>query len=221
MDIDRAVEQATYNAFRENYEGPEPPDPATCIVCGKKGTPTDSGWVENPKLHTDPEGDYWDGDALTEADDTKHGWVCSARCRSQVMYDHLDDNEKTAINAVVDACRVLSEYGERVREIVNRKTSDYIDYMTSSLVDEAAKLLAAVHDDSNDPPAWLNRPTAEEALWRGAHYTMLSLKYLAADLGICAKIDVDFGRNYQAGDEARMAVTAANLAIGLEETLHP
>jgi len=217
MNIDRAVEQATNDAFAKAYEGPKPPEPSTCIVCGKEGTPTDSGWVENPELQTDPEGDYWDGDALLEADDTKHGWVCSNRCRSQAMYDHLDDNDKKALNAVVDACRVLSEFGARALKIVNRETGDYVNSRLTELADD---LLKSVHYDIDDPPAWLNRPTAEDALWNVAHRTMLSLEYLAGDLGISSKVKIHSGNRYSAETKARQAAYAANLVIGLKEALN-
>ena len=218
MNIDRAVEQATNDAFAKAYEGPKPPEPSTCIVCGKEGTPTDSGWVENPELQTDPEGDYWDGDALLDAYDTRHGWVCSNRCRSQAMYDHLDDNDKKALNAVVDACRVLSEFGARALKIVNRETGDYVYF--SKLTEMADDLLKSVHYDIDDPPAWLNRLTAEEELWRVAHRIMFSLNYLAVDLSIRSKIDIDSGRNYQAADEAQLTARTANLVIGLKEALN-
>jgi hypothetical protein len=216
-DIDKAVEKYTDELFKERYEGPEAPASDTCIVCGKKGTLTDSGWVENPQLFDDPEGDYWDGDYLPEADETKYGWVCSNRCLSQAAYDRLDDDEKKTLNSVVDACRVLAEYGERARKIFDR---EFRDYLGEELLKESAALLALVYDDVNDPPEWLNRPTAEDALRIAVNHVRLKLEYLAQHLGMRTKVDMNLGKNYEAADKARLAARAATLAIRLKEALN-
>jgi hypothetical protein len=216
-DIDRAVERATDKAFREHYEGPEPPTSDTCIVCGLQGTPTDSGWVENAFLHIDPEGDYWDGDVLPEADETKYGWVCSNRCLSQAAYNRLDDDEKKALNDVVDACRVLADHGDWASKIVNREFSRYVG---DGLLEVSNVLLSSVHDDVDDPPAWLNRPTAEDALRIAVNHVRLKLEYLAQHLGMRTKVDMNLGKNYEAADKARLTARAATLAIGLKEALN-
>jgi len=49
---------------------------------------------------------------------------------------------------------------------------------------------------------------------------MLSLEYLAGDLGISSKVKIHSGNRYSAGTKARQAAHAANLAIGLKEALN-
>ena len=169
-DIDRAVEIATTAAHLQHYDGPQPDESRFrhCVICNKEGYETDSGFVDNPRLEHDPEGDYWDGDAMIEADDGPHGWVCSNRCRSQSMYNHATGPEKEALDAVADACRVIREYGHIAQNIVGVEVETGEDF------------LAAVHDDIDDLPAWLNRPSREESMEQA-----ITTAYKATSAAMC------------------------------------
>jgi hypothetical protein len=151
-NIDKAVEISTSRAFDSAFEGPQPEREETCIVCGKVGALTDMGWVENWYVERNSEETWIDGDALRDAAETPWGFACCKRCASQAMYDHSDD--KRALDAVVDACRAIVEYGSRARDTVNKMESHV---MGDALEDAAKQFLADVHDEGRDMPPWLNR----------------------------------------------------------------
>lgn len=169
MDIDRSVELATERMHEAaNPDPATPPKPEseeTCIACKTVGTLLDSGWHTDVEVVPGSEGDYLEGDPLMDATETAHGWVCSARCASQAMYDHAEN--KAALNSVVDACRAIRDYGS------------VVDAAGEDLEQGAAVFLDAIHDDRDDPPEWLNRPSREDSLLIAINRAIVTADYIA------------------------------------------
>jgi len=159
------------------HEGRELPEPVPCTICGKLCTYAESNWVENPRWdgHHEEDGPWITGDVLEEAErHPKFGFLCSCKCLSHAAYNHASESDKKALDAVVDACRTISEYGYRAQEFT-RNTFD----VKCKLVGESEAFREAIHDDSDDPPEWLNRDTNESDLWQSAYRAYLKLEWAA------------------------------------------
>ena len=163
----RLMEQQRLGGEPDSASGLVPAREETCCVCNQAGVLVDDGWYKEATVEQDVEsGDYLAGEGyLVEAEDTPSGWVCSARCESQAMYQRQDEGGKEALDKVADACRVIDEYGDRAREIVNRLLTS--GFVGEELIIQAREFLHVVRDgDPDNPPAWLNRPSREESLER-------------------------------------------------------
>lgn len=125
MSIDQAVEIATNRAFIQHSEGLVADRFEICAACGKQGVYNGEEWLDETLgtyVEDDGQGTQWlAGDSLPEADDTPMGWVCSDVCRCQAMYAQATMRDKEALDKVLDACRVLSEYGQRVESLLTDK----------------------------------------------------------------------------------------------------
>ena len=162
----RLMEQQRLGGEPDSASGLVPKREETCCVCGQAGVLVDDGWYKEAAVEHDAEaGDYLAGEGcLAEAGDTPLGWVCSARCESQALYRRQDEGGRKALDRVADACQVISEYGDRAREIANQMT---IGYVGEELVIQAREFLHVTRaEDPDNPPAWLNRPSREESLER-------------------------------------------------------
>lgn len=138
-----------------DYDHLQPERTETCVSCQKTGCLVDCCWYTETTIEDDGEGPYLsgDGETLTGANDTKHGWVCSEMCQSQVMYDRAAPFEKEMLREVHDACRVIAELGSAARDLVN----DFMpSYVGEDLVKEADRFLEAVADTGKEMPAWCN-----------------------------------------------------------------
>ena len=163
-------------------EGPVPEREETCLVCGQAGVLVDDGWCKEAFAEQDAESgeDYLTGEGyLIEAEDVPGGWVCSTTCESQAMYQRLSEQGQKVMDAVADACRVLDEFGDRARGIVNGMTSGYVG---EELVIQARELLHSVRGDGNDLPAWLNRPSREERLEGAINKACVTAEWIAKGL---------------------------------------
>jgi hypothetical protein len=129
---------------------------------------------------------------------------------------------KAELNAVVDACRVLAEHGERVANFINMKTALALN--GGDLIEIASDFLDEIHDA--DSPAWLNRATRAEALEAAAEKAAWDAERLALVLCVYARysllhepfpitptdaMDADIG--------SRRAATAGNIALDLREAI--
>lgn len=222
-DIDRAVEIATDHAFASRYENnaPEPEREETCVSCGKQGAYNGNEWLnaETMEVDSDGEGYQWlTGETLYCAADTPMGWVCSDECMSQAMYEKASEYEREALDRVLDACRVLSEYGERACKLVNEKLDGYVP---DGLHEGVNEFLKAVGE-----PKWTNRPTREEKLERAILDAETRLRWMAGiDFGCVAAfraslpVPISWGDCERAEEFARLAGRAAHIAMDLKEAV--
>jgi hypothetical protein len=188
-----------------------------CTICKKTGCLTQDGWYSDATLDRDEDGYYLagHGEYLGDAVETPAGWVCSKRCRSQAMYNACGDYDKAALRKVHDACRVLSEYGNEARALVNAHTDIFVDV---ALISEANDLLDAIGDDGKDMPAWCNRETREDALERVVREARRRIGYLSEDIGMdtANEITFDVQAPYFISRRARQAASAAIIAETLK-----
>jgi hypothetical protein len=162
---------------------PEPKREENCVICGQAGVLVDDGWYKEAFIERggeEGEEDYLEGEGyLIEAVDTASGWVCSTACESQVMYQRLETWDQEKLDAVADACRVINEYGDRAREIVNQLTNGYVG---EELVIQAREFLHSVHGDNDPVPAWINRPSRVEELELVINDVRTTAEYVAKGL---------------------------------------
>jgi hypothetical protein len=188
-----------------------------CTICKKTGCLTSDGWYSEATLDRDEDGYYMagHGEYLGDAVETPAGWVCSKRCRSQAMFAGASPFERKALQKVHDACRVLSEYGNKARALVNAHTDIFVDV---ALISEANDFLDAIADDGKDMPAWCNRETREAQLEQVVRDARRRIGYLCEDIGMDTANEVTF--NVQSpffmGRRARQAASAAILAETLK-----
>jgi hypothetical protein len=175
------MEQQHLGGEPDSATGLVPKREEKCVVCGQAGVLVDDGWYKEAFVEQDAEeGDYLAGeDYLIEAEDTPSGWVCSKQCESQAMYQQQDEGGKKALDRVADACRVVDEYGDRARKMVNGLTSGYVG---EELVIQAREFLHSVSADGDDLPAWLNRPSREEKMEIVMNEVRTTAEYMAKGL---------------------------------------
>lgn len=146
-------------AAPEPGPGLEPEREEKCVACSKVAYLLPDGeWNTETAIVRDEDGPFLtaDGDSLPGAADTPMGFVCSEICRSQAMYNAADEGQKEALDKVLDACRVLAEYGPTAFRLADKAgavlglnaPADFLDF--------------AVDADAS----WTNRQTREERLER-------------------------------------------------------
>ncbi len=149
-----------------------------CVQCGLYAAYVD-GWYTETEVDSDGDTDWIVGtsDELETAADTRHGWFCSLRCRSQYMYIHAGDAEKRALDAVRDACLVIVEYGPTAFRVVNEETDGLA---TDAFLLRASEYLDCIGDESS--PDWCNRPSAEDELYFKLQNLKRKIRLAAAEL---------------------------------------
>jgi hypothetical protein len=189
MDIDRARELADNEAI--NQTSPEPEAEAQCAVCGLQMVMCRDQWLRSDSVetHTDEDGDYLDGESLPEADDSKLGFFCSERCASDLTYRKADPLDRKALDAVLDACRVLAEHGERVAGILLESPLSG-GFLIEGLTGQVNEFLDAVH--YSDIPKWTDRESREDRLekaLRGAANKVETV--VGGDLAVHIRVRID------------------------------
>lgn len=127
-----------------------------CIVCDKEGCLSEGRWLADSYVDMDEGVPFLDGTELYDATDTEHGWVCSDSCRAQAVYQFASADDRKALDAVLDACRVLQQYGKQAASLMNAGTNACIG---EELVDEAHTFVEAAGEAE-----WANRETRETRL---------------------------------------------------------
>ena len=223
MDIDCQRELADDKHI--NRTGPESDSEEQCAVCGRKCSLVNERWLkaETVFIENDGEGDYLDGEDLPEADDSKLGFYCSERCASDLMYRKADPLDRKALDAVLDACRVLVEHGDKVSDIVLRSPLSGA-LSGEELVSNANDFLDAVR--TAQQPRWTDRDSREDRLWGVMYKAQISLKVFAQyELGWDAARIAEQPAPISALDElrcnrlAKKAATIAHIAIDLRDAL--
>jgi predicted amidophosphoribosyltransferase len=129
--------------------------------------------------------------------------ICCDLCRSQAMYQNARQFEKEALDKVLAACRVISDYGEVARKLVNDNLNGYV---SDELETQANEFLKAVNEAD-----WTNKPSREERLERAATDAERRISRLGRHLGIEVQCAID-GGYLQKCYEWREGIKAANAA---------
>lgn len=189
----------------------EPEEEAICAACKVHACLVSDGWYADYYVDFDGESDYLSGDGqwFKDAADTPMGWVCSNACRSQAMYDQASENEKHTLDRVFDACRVLAEYGDLAKNILDEKIGDSPVYLTD-VGNEFWNLTA-------DAP-WINRISYEDSLRCSILKAIRQTEYLSADLGSHVKVWENVW-DWQSRLLAEHAATCARIAQELKSAL--
>jgi len=206
-----------------------PDDEATCIICGSLCELVRGVWMKDTYLDDDGEGKYLSGRSLDGATLTVDGLVCSDKCRSQNMYRRATPSEKEALDAVLDACRVIREHGATACGIVD----DAMGVTTKKELIEAAGVFVALAKGEGDEPEWMARESREETLEMAIYAARNKLEYIASLIAVEAKVNVhrishDTLPDWIAKDRtsfvreiARSAASVAEVALDLaQETRH-
>lgn len=136
---------------RFDYLRPEREEP--CIICKTTACLIPDGWYPDCHIAEDDGVPYLAGEGreMMDASDTPHGWVCSKLCRSQAMYEHASDADKKALRKVMEACRIIEEYGKQALEAVDKGMAD--SFLTETLTEGASEFLEAIYG-TDDQPKW-------------------------------------------------------------------
>jgi hypothetical protein len=126
---------------------------AKCIICGLWAEQVDGAWLTDTYVDDDGEGPFVTGSDLVEAAETDYGFVCSDPCRSQAMYEYAENWQKEVLTTVLDALRVIQEYGGIARNIVNGQMPAF--YFGEDFIAEAGKNITSMTGDGE--PEWSNR----------------------------------------------------------------
>lgn len=124
-----------------------------CIICKKTACLVpDDGWYPDYFI-ADGDAPYvaGEGNELMDAVDTPHGWVCSKLCRSQAMYDHASDSDKQALRKVMEACRVIEDFGKEALQIAEKGMGN--PFLSEKITEAANEFLEAVYG-VDDMPKW-------------------------------------------------------------------
>jgi hypothetical protein len=143
--------------------------------------------------------------------------ICCDLCRSQAMYQNARQFEKEALDKVLAACRVLSDYGEQARRMVN----DTLDgYVSDDLETRANEFLKAVNEAD-----WTNKPSREERLERAVADAEFRISRLGRHLGIEVKCAIDNGYiepgcEWREGTKAQNSASCIHIAQDLKAALN-
>jgi hypothetical protein len=143
--------------------------------------------------------------------------ICCDLCRSQAMYQNARQLEKEALDKVLAACRVLSDYGEQARRMVN----DTLDgYVSDDLETRANEFLKAVNEAD-----WTNKPSREERLERAVKDAEYRVDRVGRDLGLEVMVAITNNivpKYYEWRDalRAQHAASCIHIAQGLKAALN-
>lgn len=135
-----------------HFDHLQPARSESCIACKTTACLIPDGWYPDCRIADDDGFPYLEGfgHEFMDADDTPHGWVCSKLCRSQAMYANASDAEKVVLRKVMEACRVIEEYGHNALSLVEKGMGEYL---SDSLNAGANEFLEAVYG-VDDMPKW-------------------------------------------------------------------
>jgi hypothetical protein len=143
--------------------------------------------------------------------------ICCDLCRSQAMYQNARQFEKEALDKVLAACRVISDYGEQARRMVN----DNLDgYVSDELETQANEFLKAVNEAE-----WTNKPSREERLRAAVEDAEYRIAVVGRTLGIEVKCAIEgeyLQKNYEWRDASRAqhAASCIHIAQDLKAALN-
>ena len=215
MDIDRARELNDYDLLRREDSIPDADEETTCDICGKAMLYTGDEWVTEAVY--DRSDDCWTGDSLLDAVSDERGTLCSRPCISQAMYNALNTEDKRKLNLVLDACRTIAEFGERVGAIVHsNRGMSYSSCLMTTLIRESNYFISDVCDGEN---AWTERNTLLELSQSAMRDAADKAERLARELGDMAVRRISGGYSYDASRYAQPSGTAAHIYLDLKEAL--
>lgn len=130
--------------------------------------------------------------------------ICCDLCRSQAMYQNARQLEKEALDKVLAACRVLSDYGEQARRLVNDTLNGYV---SDELEKQANEFLKAVNEAE-----WTNKPSREEKLERAVKDAEYRVGRVGRNLGgeVKCAIEGEYLQKYYEWRDALRAQHAAS-----------
>ena len=213
-----------------------------CIVChlDMDRECEDSSWLSHAFEVTEKNDEgrtevHLEGESLTDACELEWGAVCSQKCKSQAIYDHATDNEKTALRKLRDACIYLHEYGKVAIDLINKHDENACihdstpeEAYTVSLLTEAADVLKALSQD-DDPPAWCDCATKESELKDVMQDEQRKAERIAGNLGMEARCLItqltdkkpdplqEMCQEFKVKSLCTEAARAANIALNLRE----
>jgi hypothetical protein len=143
--------------------------------------------------------------------------ICCDLCRSQAMYQNARQFEKEALDKVLAACRVLSDYGEQARRMVNDNLNGYV---SDDLETQANEFLKAVNEAD-----WTNKPSREERLERAVKDAEYRVDRVGRNLGIEVRCAIEGGYiqpdyEWREGLKAQNSASCIHIAQDLKAALN-